>query len=70
MIINDRIVSSDLFRGANYYFRSMKKQPHGGVARIFHPNVYLKYYTADTFRLFTHEPYNIPYFLTALGSLS
>ncbi|MEF7496533.1 hypothetical protein V4V34_18520 [Lysinibacillus sphaericus] len=48
----------------------MKKQPHGGVARIFHPNVYLKYYTADTFRLFTHEPYNIPYFLTALGSLS
>ncbi|MFH5780958.1 hypothetical protein [Heyndrickxia oleronia] len=62
----DRIVSSDLFRDANYYFRSMKKQPHGGVARIFHPNVYLKYYTADTFRLFTHEPYNIPYFLTAL----
>ncbi len=62
----DRIVSSDLFREVNYYFRSMKKQPHGGVARIFHPNVYLKYYTADTFRLFTHEPYNIPYFLTAL----
>lgn len=62
----DKIVTSDLFREANYYFRSMKKQPHGGVAHIFYPNVYLKHYAADTFQLFTHEPDNIPYFLSAL----
>ncbi|WP_445506267.1 hypothetical protein [Niallia sp. 03190] len=44
----------------------MKKQPHGEVAHIFYPNVYLKHYAADTFWLFTHEPDNIPYFLSAL----
>ncbi|HBA04555.1 MAG TPA: hypothetical protein DCW51_11780 [Clostridium sp.] len=62
----DRIVASELFREANYYYRSMKKQPHGGVAHIFYPNIYLKHYSADTFRLFTHEPENIPYFLSPL----
>lgn len=62
----DKIVASELFREANYYFRSMKKQPHGGVAHIFYPNIYLKHYSADTFRLFTHEPENIPYFLSPL----
>lgn len=62
----DKIVDSDLFREANYYFRSMKKQPHGGVAHIFYPNVYLQHYAADTFQLFTHEPDNIPYFLSEL----
>lgn len=62
----DKIVASDLFREANYYFRSMKKQPHGGVAHIFYPNVYLKHFAADTFRLFNQEPDNIPYFLSAL----
>lgn len=51
----DKIVASDLFREANYYFRSMKKQPHGGVAHIFYPNVYLKHYAADTFRLFLRK---------------
>lgn len=62
----DKIVTSELFREANYYFRSMKKQPHGGVAHIFYPNIYLKHYSADTFWLFTHEPENIPYFLSSL----
>ena len=51
----DKIVSSDLFWEANYYFRSMKKQPHGGVARIFYPNTYLKHYPTDAFRLFIHN---------------
>ena len=64
-LINE-IVESDLFREANYYFRCMKKQPHGGVAHIFYPNLYLKHYSADTYRLFTHEPEDIPYFLLAL----
>ncbi len=58
----DKIAASDLFREVNYYFRSMKKQPHGGVAHIFYPNMYLRHYSVDTFRLFTHEPEVIPYF--------
>lgn len=62
----DKIVDFDLFWEANYYFRSMKKQPHGGVAHIFYPNIYLKHYAADTSYLFTHRPHNIPYFLSAL----
>lgn len=62
----DKIVASELFSEANYYFRSMKKQPHGGVAHIFYPNMYLRHYSADTFQLFTHEPEKIPYFLSAL----
>ena len=62
----DRIVSSDLFRQANYYFRSMKKQPHGGVAHINVPNVYLRHYTADATPLFIHDPEKIPFFLETL----
>lgn len=62
----DKIITSDLFRQVNYYFRSMKKQPHGGVAHIFCPNVYLKHYTADTFGLFAHQAVNIPFFLEPL----
>lgn len=62
----DKIVSSTLFWEANYYLRSMKKMPHGGVIRIFHPNTFLKHYTADTCRIFTQRPENIPFFLSAL----
>jgi hypothetical protein len=62
----DKIVSSDLFWEANYYFRSMKKQPHGGVARIFYPNTYLKHYPTDAFRLFIHKSNEVPYFLSKL----
>lgn len=62
----NKIVASDLFREANYYMRSMKKLPHGGVAYINHPNLYLKYYPANTFWLFSSEPNNIPYFLIGL----
>lgn len=62
----DKIVASELFRESNYYFRSMKKQPHGGVAHIFYPNVYLRHYAADTFQLFTRQPEKIPFFLSAL----
>ncbi|WP_213529628.1 hypothetical protein [Paenibacillus cisolokensis] len=62
----DKIVTSELFWDANYYFRSMKKQPHGGVAHIFYPNIYLRHYSVDTIQLFTREPGNIPYFLLDL----
>lgn len=66
LFLIDKIVTCDLFREANYYIICMKKQPHGGIAHIFHPNVYLKHYTPDIFKLFTHEPDNIPHFLLAL----
>lgn len=62
----DQILVSDLFREANFYYRCMKKQPHGGVAHIYYPNVYLKHYAADTTYLFRQEPEKIPYFLSAL----
>jgi len=62
----DKIVASTLFWEANYYLRSMKKMPHGGVMHIFYPNTYLKHYTADTCRLFTQRPEDIPFFLSAL----
>ncbi len=62
----DKTVSSNLFWEANYYFRSMKKQPHGGVAHILYPNVYLKHYPADTVVLFRENPKRIPFFLSRL----
>lgn len=62
----EKIISMDLFWEANYYFRCMKKQPHGGVARIIRPNVYLKHYPADTFVLFNQQPQTIPYFIQML----
>lgn len=62
----DRIVELDLFWDANYYFRSMKKQPHGGVAHVLCPNIYLKYYPANTFQLFIQNSEKIPFFLEGL----
>lgn len=62
----DKIVDSDLFWDANYYLRSMKKLSHGGVARIFYPNVYLKHYPMDLLRLFLQKPNKTPYFLSKL----
>jgi len=62
----EKITTSNLFREANYYFRSLKKQPHGGVAHIFYPNIYLCHYTADASLLFRHQPEMIPCFLLAL----
>lgn len=62
----DKITTSELFQQANYYFRSMKKQPHGGVARIFYPNMYLSHYAADTSQLFRHQPEKVPFFLSPI----
>ncbi len=46
-----RIISMPEFWRINYYFRSMKKAPHGGVFKFNYPNVFLKYYpvSADIF---------------------
>lgn len=66
----DKVVDSDLFWETNYYYRSMKKQPHGGVAHIIYPNMYLKHYSAETFRIFAQEPEKIPYFLIELVEMT
>ena len=62
-ILIDKIITSETFWRANYYFRSMKKQPHGGVARVYHPNLYINHYPADTTVLFRNKPKEIEFFL-------
>lgn len=38
MYFIDRIVETDEFWELNYYMRSMKKAPHGGVEYVYIPN--------------------------------
>lgn len=59
----DRIILSEEFWRVNYYLRSMKKAPHGGVIRVFHPNIYLKHYPFQPWTLVCHEPEDIPFFM-------
>lgn len=40
----EQIINLDEFWQVNYYLRSMKKAPHGGIIHINYPNIYLKYY--------------------------
>lgn len=47
------IVSTPEFWKINYYMRSMKKAPHGGVFYVEYPNMFLKYYTVPTYLFFT-----------------
>lgn len=62
----DIIISKDLFWEANYYYRCMKKLPHGGIAHFTYPNVYLLHYPTDTTILFRQNSSQIPYFLEKL----
>lgn len=52
-ILIQSIISTQEFWKINYYLRSMKKAPHGGVFHIGYPNMYLKYYTVSTYLFFT-----------------
>lgn len=47
------VVTTPEFWKINYYLRSMKKAPHGGVFHIGYPNIFLKYYTVPTYLFFT-----------------
>lgn len=49
--ISDVIATPEFWR-INYYLRSMKKAPHGGVFRNTFPNLFLKNYAYSTSRLF------------------
>lgn len=52
-VLIENITSMPEFWEVNYYLRSMKKAPHGGVFHIEYPNVFLKYYTVPTYLFFT-----------------
>lgn len=62
----DHIIILDEFWKVNYYIRSMKKAPHGGVVHIYHPNNYLKYYSFNPWNIVANEPERIPYFMKKL----
>ena len=62
----EQIINLDEFWQVNYYLRSMKKAPHGGIIHINYPNIYLKYYPFQTWTLATDEPERIPVFMTNL----
>ncbi|MCL2052817.1 MAG: hypothetical protein FWG90_00020 [Oscillospiraceae bacterium] len=47
------IISTQEFWKINYYLRSMKKAPHGGVFYTAYPNTFLKYYTASAYLFFS-----------------
>lgn len=51
-LIQDITSSSEFWR-VNYYMRSLKKAPHGGVFHNPYPNVFLKYYPVSTYLFFT-----------------
>lgn len=46
------IANAPEFWKVNYYLRSMKKAPHGGVFNIGYPNMFLKYSTVPTYLFF------------------
>jgi hypothetical protein len=52
-ILIQGIISTPEFWKINYYLRSMKKAPHGGVFYIGYPNMFLKYYPVYTYLFFT-----------------
>ncbi len=52
-ILIRNITSTQEFWKINYYLRSMKKAPHGGVFHIGYPNMFLKYYAVPIYLFFT-----------------
>ena len=62
MYFIDRIVETDEFWQLNYYMRSMKKAPHGGVEYVNMPNFFLKHRPTAIWNLYTHYEHKIPQF--------
>lgn len=59
----DEVVKLDSFWNANYYLRSMKKAPHGGVEYVTIPNFYLRYRPTGLWALFAKWNGTIPAFI-------
>lgn len=62
----EKIIESDEFWQVNYYIRSMKKAPHGGVIRVYSPNLYLKHYPFEPWTFVSKSSTEIPYFMQNL----
>ena len=62
----EKIIESDKFWKVNYYIRSMKKAPHGGVIRVYSPNLYLKHYPFEPWTFVSKSNTEIPYFMQDL----
>lgn len=62
----DEVVKLDSFWNANYYLRSMKKAPHGGIEYVTIPNFYLKYRPTGLWALFARYSGVVPTFLQKL----
>lgn len=43
----NELIHLEEFWDVNYYIRSIKKAPHGGVYRIDRPNTFLRYYPIE-----------------------
>lgn len=63
-VLIEQIIDTEEFWMINYYFRSMKKTPHGGVFECKGPNVFLKYYPVKAYEYFKPS-IEIPYPLIA-----
>lgn len=62
----EKLTGLEEFWKINYYLRAMKKAPHGGVVRIFQPNIYLKHYPFQAWTFMCHDPESIPHFMNEL----
>lgn len=62
MYFIDRIVETDEFWELNYYMRSMKKAPHGGVEYVYIPNFFMKHRPTEILCLYTQYENEIPEF--------
>lgn len=66
MFLIGKILELDEFWRVNYYIRTMKKAPHGGVMHITSPNVYLMHYPFAPWSFVSHSEDKIPFFMQAL----
>lgn len=62
----ERVIQLEEFWKVNYYLRSMKKAPHGGMVRIYRPNIYFKHYSVQPWSIIVQKPEKIPFFIQRL----
>lgn len=62
----ESIASLEEFWIANYYIRSMKKAPHGGVMHIRQPNCFLLHYPFMVWSFVSESGDTIPFFMQSL----
>lgn len=63
LYLMSKIEQSEDFWRVNYYLRSMKKAPHGGVMRIYQPNSYVNHYPFAPWSFVCYTRDHIPFFM-------